>query len=79
MAPHVNVSVFARGIGIHLNTRIYFDDESDANERDPVLRLIEQPERRETLLARRESRDGVTVFRFNIHLQGDHETVFFDV
>ncbi|MDX1528710.1 MAG: protocatechuate 3,4-dioxygenase subunit alpha [Gammaproteobacteria bacterium] len=79
MAPHVNVSVFARGIGIHLNTRIYFDDEPDANERDPVLRLIDQPERRETLLARRESRDGATVFRFDIHLQGDNETVFFDV
>jgi protocatechuate 3,4-dioxygenase alpha subunit len=79
MAPHVNVSIFARGINVHLNTRIYFADETDANAQDPVLRLIEPPARRETLMARREQRGGETVYRLDIRLQGENETVFFDV
>lgn len=80
MAPHVSVAVFARGINIHLNTRIYFDDEADANAADPVLRLIEQEQRRGTLVARRDGeRGGTPVYRFDIRLQGDNETVFFDV
>jgi protocatechuate 3,4-dioxygenase alpha subunit len=78
MAPHINVSVFARGINIHLNTRIYFEDEQAANEEDPVLNLIEHVHRRETLLARREG-GAETGYRFDIRLQGDGETVFFDV
>lgn len=80
MAPHVNVAIFARGINIQLHTRIYFADERDANEQDPVLRLIEQRHRRETLLARREpGASGVPVYRIDIRLQGENETVFFDV
>jgi protocatechuate 3,4-dioxygenase alpha subunit len=79
MAPHINVAVFARGINIHLNTRIYFADEAALNAKDPVLRLVEQDVRRETLLARREERSGEVVYRFDIRLQGDGETVFFDV
>ena len=79
MAPHVNVAIFARGINIHLNTRIYFADEAAANAADPVLRLIEQPHRRETLLARGEERDGTAVYRIELRLQGEGETVFFDV
>ena len=79
MAPHINVAIFARGINIHLNTRIYFADETAANERDPVLRLIEPRPRRETLIARREERDGTTIYRIDIRLQGEKETVFFDV
>jgi protocatechuate 3,4-dioxygenase, alpha subunit len=79
MAPHINVAIFARGINIHLNTRIYFADEPDANAKDPVLRLIEQDKRRETLLARREEREGAVVYRIEYRLQGDDETVFFDV
>jgi protocatechuate 3,4-dioxygenase alpha subunit len=79
MAPHINVTIFARGINIHLNTRIYFADETEANDRDPVLRLIEPRPRRETLLARREQRDGGIVYRIDIRLQGEKETVFFDV
>ena len=80
MAPHVSVAVFARGINVHLNTRIYFDDEADANAADPVLRMVEQPQRRETLIARRDGdRDGMAVYRFDIRLQGESETVFFDV
>ena len=77
-APHINVSLFARGININLATRIYFDDEAEANAADPVLNLIEQPERRQTLIAKRDQLDGKTVYRFDIRIQGDDETVFFD-
>lgn len=79
MAPHINVIIFARGINIGLQTRLYFDDEAEANAADPVLRLIELPPRRETLIAKREERDGRVVYRFDIHLQGEGETVFLDV
>jgi protocatechuate 3,4-dioxygenase, alpha subunit len=80
MAPHVSVAVFARGINVHLNTRIYFADEEQANAQDPVLRLIEPAPRRATLLAHPEGeRDGLPVYRFDIRLQGENETVFFDV
>jgi protocatechuate 3,4-dioxygenase alpha subunit len=78
MAPHVNVSLFARGINIHLQTRLYFDDEAEANAEDPVLNLIEQPQRRETLIAKRCELDGKTAYRFDIRIQGEDETVFFD-
>jgi protocatechuate 3,4-dioxygenase alpha subunit len=77
-APYINVWVFARGMLIHAVTRIYFADES-ANERDEVLMAIPDPERRRTLLARREeSPDGLPRYCFDIVLQGEHETVFFD-
>ncbi|VVO83929.1 Protocatechuate 3,4-dioxygenase alpha chain [Pseudomonas fluorescens] len=78
MAAHINVSVFARGINIHLQTRLYFDDETEANAADPVLNLIEQPHRRESLIAKRCRVDGKLAYRFDIHLQGESETVFFD-
>lgn len=78
-APHINLWLVARGINIGLNTRIYFDDETEANAADPVLRLIEWERRRATLLARRSERDGTVVYRFDIRLQGEDETVFFDV
>jgi protocatechuate 3,4-dioxygenase alpha subunit len=79
MAPHVNIWLAARGINIGLSTRLYFADEPALNEADPVLRMIEPAIRRETLLARRERRDGATVYVFDIRLQGEQETVFFDV
>jgi protocatechuate 3,4-dioxygenase, alpha subunit len=79
MAPHVNLWLAARGINIGLATRMYFSDEEEANTADPVLNIIEQPARRETLIARREERGGEVVYVFDIHLQGDRETVFFDV
>ena len=79
MAPHLNLWIVARGINIGLNTRMYFGDEAEANAEDPVLRLVEHPERRRTLIAAREERGGEVVYRFDIHLQGDNETVFFDV
>ncbi|MBX8493891.1 protocatechuate 3,4-dioxygenase subunit alpha [Pseudomonas cichorii] len=78
MAAHINVSLFARGINIHLQTRLYFDDEPQANAVDPVLNLIEQPPRRDTLIARRCSVDGQLAYRFDIWIQGENETVFFD-
>lgn len=77
-APHLDVSVFARGLLDRVVTRIYFPDETQANEADPVLASIGDPARAATLVARAEpGADGS--LRFDIHLQGDHETVFFDV
>jgi protocatechuate 3,4-dioxygenase, alpha subunit len=73
-APHVDVSVFARGLLDRLVTRIYFADEEAANEADPVLAAL-PPDRRGTLVAA--VRGGG--YTFDIHLQGDRETVFFDV
>jgi protocatechuate 3,4-dioxygenase alpha subunit len=74
-APHITVIVLARGMLNHLFTRLYFDDQAEANARDPVLQSV-PPNRRGTLLARR---DGPATYRFDIRLQGDGETVFFDV
>ncbi len=79
MAPHINVWIVSRGINIGLHTRMYFSDEAEANAADPVLNLIEQEERRETLIAKRTTRDGKIVYVFDIVLQGDNETVFLDV
>jgi protocatechuate 3,4-dioxygenase alpha subunit len=78
-APHVSLWIVARGINIGLNTRMYFGDESTRNDADPVLNGIELRVRRQTLVAERhDTTDGV-VYRFDIHLQGDRETVFFDI
>ncbi len=77
-APHINVIVFMRGLLSHLYTRIYFADEADANAKDPVLQSVPAA-RRDTLVAERNDEDGVAVYRFDIHMQGDRETVFFDV
>lgn len=79
MAPHINLWIVARGINLGLNTRIYFDDEAEANAADPVINLIEWESRRATLLAKRQERDGKVVYRFDVRLQGDNETVFFDI
>ena len=79
MAPHINFWIVARGINIGLNTRMYFADEQDANAADPVLNLIEQKTRRKTLIADRDDSGPIPVYRFDIILQGDGETVFFDI
>ena len=79
MAPHVSLWIVARGINLGLSTRMYFGDEPAANADDPVLRLIEQPDRRATLISRPERRDGTTVHVFDIRLQGEGETPFFEV
>ena len=78
-APHINLWLVARGINLGLHTRLYFSDEGEANAADPVLTLIEQTHRRDTLVAKREERDDHTLYRFDIRLQGDHETVFLDI
>ncbi len=76
-APHVLLAVFARGMLRHLYTRIYFGGEA-ANASDPVLALVPD-ERRATLTAARENGAGHAVYRLDLVLQGDNETVFFDV
>ena len=74
-APHIAVSVFARGLLKRVVTRVYFPDEAEANETDPVLSAISDPDVRSTLVAREEG----GVLRFDIHLQGERETAFFSV
>jgi len=73
-APHIDVSVFARGMLHRVVTRIYFADEEEANAADPVLSTV-PADRRPTLIA--QPVEGG--YRFDIHLQGPNETVFFDV
>lgn len=79
MAPHINLWIVARGINVGLNTRLYFEDEAEANAADPVLNLIEWEHRRQTLIARSSESGGAVTYRFDICLQGDGETVFFDI
>jgi protocatechuate 3,4-dioxygenase alpha subunit len=74
-APHIEMSVFARGLLKRLVTRIYFPDEAEANAADPVLSSVEDPKARATLVAVEE--DGG--LRFDIKLQGERETTFFAV
>ena len=74
-APHLDVSVFARGLLDRVVTRMYFPDEMAANAADPVLGTVE-PSRRATLVAVAEPEGHL---RFDIRLQGDRETVFFDI
>ena len=78
-APHLNLWLVARGINLGLNTRMYFGDEAEANAADPVLGRIESPGRRQTLIAMRDDTVDPPVYRFDIHLQGASETVFFDI
>ncbi len=73
-APHVDLSLFARGLLNRVVTRVYFADEAEANASDPVLRALD-PDARETLVAR-PSDDG---YVFDVRLQGADETVFFAV
>lgn len=76
-APYINVVVLMRGLLSHVYTRLYFSDEAAANGQDPVL--LQVPEaRRNTLIAQRSEVNGEVIYTFNIHMQGEHETVFFD-
>jgi protocatechuate 3,4-dioxygenase, alpha subunit len=75
-APHVNLRVFARGMLVHAITRVYFANED--NEDDPILNLV-PAERRETLIVQLEPGEGLPTYCFNIVLQGEHETVFFEL
>lgn len=76
-APHILIAVFARGLLTHLYTRLYFADEV-ANASDQILKIVPE-DRRDTLIAKKDMRGGKTVYRFDIRLQGEGETVFFDV
>jgi protocatechuate 3,4-dioxygenase alpha subunit len=76
-APHIDVRIFARGMLIHTLTRLYFAAEP-ANETDPVLASMDDPARRQTLIAVPERSEELPTYRFDIHLQGDRETVFFE-
>jgi protocatechuate 3,4-dioxygenase alpha subunit len=76
-APHILLAVFARGMLLHLYTRVYFSGEA-ANATDPVLALVPL-DRRATLIAEQANCNGNAVYRLDIHLQGDNETVFFEV
>lgn len=75
-APHISIWIVARGINIGLQTRAYFEDEAEANAADPLLSQISDRDRVPTLMARAEG-DGV--YRFDIHIQGPDETIFFDI
>jgi protocatechuate 3,4-dioxygenase alpha subunit len=75
-APHINVGIFARGLLKRLFTRIYFEGEA-ANAGDPILALVPE-DRRQTLIATRRERGDDIVYTFNIRLQGENETVFFE-
>jgi protocatechuate 3,4-dioxygenase alpha subunit len=76
-APHINVRVFSRGLLIHAYTRLYFSDEAEANQRDPILNLV-PGERQHTLIAARQDGGDLPTYCFNVALQGEDETVFFD-
>jgi len=76
-APHVSLWIVARGINLGLNTRLYFDDETEANAADPVLATIAPQARAATLIAAR--RSGSSTYGIDIHVQGPNETVFFDI
>jgi protocatechuate 3,4-dioxygenase alpha subunit len=75
MAPHVTFWIVARGINLGLQTRMYFGDEKEANEADPILSRIEHRVRVPTLIAERKG----DTYTFDIRLQGDRETIFFDI
>jgi protocatechuate 3,4-dioxygenase, alpha subunit len=77
-APHINVTLFARGLLKHLHTRIYFADEP-ANAADPLISSIDDESVRGTLLARRAGGDSPKLYRFDIVMQGENETAFLDI
>jgi protocatechuate 3,4-dioxygenase alpha subunit len=76
-APHIVVCIFSRGMLRQIYTRIYFSDE-EANLADPILTLV-PADRRGTLIAHKETRGELPVYRFDIRVQGENETVFFDI
>ncbi len=77
-APHINVIIFMRGLLLHLHTRLYFSDEITANLKDELLNSVEN-NRRNTLIANKIEVDDAVLYEFDIYLQGEKETVFFDI
>lgn len=80
-APHINVTLFARGLLKRLVTRIYFADQAEANEADPVLNSIDDLEARRTIIAEAKANgaESIKTYRFDIVMQGKGETAFFDI
>jgi len=76
-APHILVRVFMRGTLLHAVTRLYFSDEAEANENDPVLSQIDA-DQRPMMIAQREAGDGRPTYRFDIKMQGEGGMVFFE-
>jgi protocatechuate 3,4-dioxygenase alpha subunit len=76
-APHIVFCIFSRGMLRQIYTRLYFSDEA-ANGADPILGLV-PADRRQTLIATKETRGGQPLYRFDIRVQGENETVFFDI
>ncbi|MDB5505539.1 MAG: pcaG [Devosia sp.] len=79
MAPHLTLWIVARGINVGLHTRLYFDDEGEANATDFILNRIMDSRRRKTLIAARSEVEGRPTYSLDIRLQGENETVFFDI
>jgi protocatechuate 3,4-dioxygenase, alpha subunit len=77
-APYITVVVFMRGLLVHAFTRLYFSDETEKNKRDGILNLVPES-RRNTLIAHKIDRNGDIEYQFNIVMQGENETVFFDL
>lgn len=77
-APHINVILFMRGSLRHLYTRLYFSDEREANQQDILMNAVPE-DRRSTLIANRRELNGLTFYDFDMYMQGEDETVFFDV
>jgi len=76
-APHIVVCIFSRGMLRQIYTRLYFSDEA-ANANDPILTLV-PADRRGTLVAHKKMRGELPVYRFDIRVQGENETVFFEI
>ncbi|MBT7544166.1 MAG: protocatechuate 3,4-dioxygenase subunit alpha [Kordiimonadaceae bacterium] len=77
-APYINMTVFMRGLLSHTYTRVYFSDEDKINNSDAVLSSVPQ-NRRHTIIAEKRIDDNNIIYQFDIHMQGDNETIFFDV
>ncbi len=77
-APHINMIVFMRGMLTHAYTRVYFSDEMKANEKDEVFVSV-PADRRKSIIAIRNEDNGKVTYQFDLRMQGDNETVFFDV
>ena len=76
MAPHISFWFVARGVNLGLNTRMYFSDEHSLNEKDPLLQELKDTKRIRTLMARKITENS---YEFNIYLQGENETIFFEI
>ncbi|MGB7257308.1 MAG: protocatechuate 3,4-dioxygenase subunit alpha [Pseudolabrys sp.] len=76
-APHIVFCIFSRGMLRQIYTRLYFADEA-GNASDPILAMV-PADRRGTLIAGKETKGGAPLYRFDIRIQGDKETVFFDI